>query len=64
MPTNHRVKLASRPVGLPQPANFELDAVDISALAEGQVLVKINFISLDPAMRGWMNKNRSYIKPV
>ena len=62
--TNHRVKLASRPVGLPQPANFELDSVEIPALTEGQALVKISFISLDPAMRGWMNAGRSYIKPI
>ncbi|WP_210518625.1 NADP-dependent oxidoreductase [Hymenobacter terricola] len=65
MPTNHRVKLASRPAGgLPQPANFEFDAVETPALTEGQVLVKISYISLDPAMRGWMNESRSYIKPV
>ena len=61
---NTRVKLASRPVGLPQPANFAIDTVDVPALAEGQVLVKISFISLDPAMRGWMNEGRSYIKPI
>ena len=62
--TNTRVKLASRPVGLPQPANFTVDIVDVPALENGQVLVKIGFISLDPAMRGWMNEGRSYIKPI
>ena len=62
--TNTRVKLASRPVGLPQPANFAIDTVEIPTLTEGQVLVKIDFISLDPAMRGWMNEGRSYIKPI
>ena len=62
--TNTRVKLASRPVGLPQPANLAIDTVDVPALEEGQVLVKISFISLDPAMRGWMNEGRSYIKPI
>ena len=61
---NTRVKLASRPVGLPQPANFEIDTVDVPALENGQALVKISFISLDPAMRGWMNEGRSYIKPI
>ena len=61
---NTRVKLASRPVGLPQPANFEIDTVDVPTLTDGQVLVKIDFISLDPAMRGWMNEGRSYIKPI
>ena len=62
--TNKRVKLAARPVGLPQPANFEIDSVEIPALHEGQVLVKISFISLDPAMRGWMNEGKSYIRPI
>ncbi|MBD2769481.1 NADP-dependent oxidoreductase [Hymenobacter sp. BT664] len=62
--TNTRVKLASRPVGLPQPANFEIDTVEVPPLSEGQVLVKISFISLDPAMRGWMNEGKSYIRPV
>ena len=62
--TNTRVKLASRPVGLPQPVNFDIDTVDVPTLTEGQVLVKNDFISLDPAMRGWMNEGRSYIKPI
>ena len=61
---NTRVKLASRPVGLPQPANFDIDTLEVPALEDGQTLVKISFISLDPAMRGWMNEGRSYIKPI
>ncbi|MBD2724007.1 NADP-dependent oxidoreductase [Hymenobacter armeniacus] len=62
--TNKRVKLASRPVGLPQTANLDLDEVEVPALTDGQALIKISFISLDPAMRGWMNAGRSYIKPI
>ena len=62
--SNTRVKLASRPVGLPQPENFALDTVEIPPLGEGQVLVKTGFISLDPAMRGWMNEGKSYIPPI
>ena len=62
--SNTRVKLASRPVGLPQPENFAIDTVEIPPLTEGQVLVKTSFISLDPAMRGWMNEGRSYIPPI
>ena len=62
--SNTRVKLASRPVGLPQPANLEIDTVEVPALTEGQVLVKISFISLDPAMRGWMNEGKSYIPAI
>ena len=62
--TNTRVKLASRPSSLPQPSNFEIDSVEVPTLADGQVLVKISFISLDPAMRGWMNEGKSYIAPI
>ena len=62
--SNTRVKLASRPVGLPQPANFELDTSEVPALTNGQVLVENHFISLDPAMRGWMNEGKSYIRPI
>ena len=32
--------------------------------ADGEVLVKVSFVSLDPAMRGWMNEGKSYIPPV
>ncbi len=62
--SNTRVKLASRPVGLPKPENFSIDTVEIPPLGEGQVLVKTSFISLDPAMRGWMNEGKSYIPPI
>ena len=62
--SNTRVKLASRPVGLPQPENFAIDTIEIPPLTEGQMLVKTSFISLDPAMRGWMNEGRSYIPPI
>lgn len=61
---NTRVKLASRPTGLPVSENFALDTVEIPALTEGQVLVETKFISLDPAMRGWMNAGKSYIRPI
>jgi NADPH-dependent curcumin reductase CurA len=61
---NTQVKLASRPVGLPQPANFEIGSITLPALTDGQVLVENKFISLDPAMRGWMNEGKSYIRPI
>ncbi|WP_188812401.1 NADP-dependent oxidoreductase [Hymenobacter cavernae] len=62
--SNTRVKLASRPVGVPQPENFAFDTVEIPPLAPGQVLVKTSFISMDPAMRGWMNGSKSYMAPL
>jgi NADPH-dependent curcumin reductase CurA len=36
----------------------------VRPLAEGEILVKVLYISLDPAMRGWMNDGRSYVPPV
>jgi NADPH-dependent curcumin reductase CurA len=53
--SNTRVLLASRPKGLPQPENLTIETVEIPPLTAGQVLVKTSLISLDPAMRGWMN---------
>jgi len=64
---NHQVRLASRPVGLPTGENwsFTEEDVDPSATpADGTFLVKLSHLSLDPAMRGWMNDARSYIPPV
>jgi NADPH-dependent curcumin reductase CurA len=64
---NHQVRLASRPVGLPTRANwnFTTEPVpDAAQLADGEVLVKTLALSLDPAMRGWMNEGKSYIPPV
>ena len=61
---NTRVKLASRPMGLPKLENFTSDTVELPALVKGQVLVKIDLISLDPAMRGWMNDLNSFLPPI
>jgi NADPH-dependent curcumin reductase CurA len=62
--SNTRVLLASRPKGLPQPENLTIETVEIPPLTAGQVLVKTSFISLDPAMRGWMNEGKSYAPPI
>ena len=61
---NTLIRLASRPTGPPAPENFTLDTSEIPPLTEGQVLVETKFISLDPAMRGWMNAGKSYIRPI
>ena len=63
MPTNRRIVLASRPQGAASTANFRLEAVETPALAEGQVLVRNHWLSLDPYMRGRMNDARSYATP-
>src|SRR5690349_8215971 len=61
---NRRYRLAARPVGLPGRADFDFCEEGVRALADGEALVKVLYISLDPAMRGWMNDARSYIAPV
>ncbi len=62
--SNTQIKLAQRPVGLPTADTFNIEKNPIPVPAEGEVLLKTKFISLDPAMRGWMNDARSYIPPV
>ena len=64
MTTNHQIRLASRPVGLPTRANWSTTTEPVQQPTAGGVLVKVRSLSLDPAMRGWMNEGKSYIPPV
>ena len=61
---NRQFRLAARPVGLPTADAWSLTRAAVSEPEDGQVLVKVLQVSLDPAMRGWMNEGRSYIAPV
>jgi hypothetical protein len=61
---NHQFRLAARPVGLPQRTDWEEIEEPAGTPVEGEVLVKTRYLSLDPAMRGWMNDARSYVPPV
>jgi NADPH-dependent curcumin reductase CurA len=61
---NQQIRLASRPVGLPTDANWQFTDEALAPLEDGQVRVKVLYLSLDPAMRGWMNEGKSYIRPV
>ncbi len=61
---NHQFKLAKRPIGLPTPEVWEYAEAPLAEPGDGEVLVKVRYLSLDPAMRGWMNDARSYIPPV
>ncbi len=63
MPRNRRIVLASRPAGKATVENFRLDTVDTPVLAQGQVLVRNHWLSLDPYMRGRMEESRSYAAP-
>jgi NADPH-dependent curcumin reductase CurA len=62
--TNLQILLARRPVGAPVPDDFRLAETPIPEPAEGQVLVRARFLSLDPYMRGRMADVKSYAKPV
>ncbi len=61
---NHQFRLAARPVGLPQASDWSYVEEPVREPGDGEVLVKSAYVSLDPAMRGWMNDARSYIPPV
>jgi NADPH-dependent curcumin reductase CurA len=60
---NHQIRLASRPSGWVTPDNFELTQGSVSEPANGEVLVRNIFMSVDPYMRGRMNDVKSYIPP-
>ena len=62
--TNHRFLLAARPVGMPKRTDWTYTEEPVAEPKEGELLVKVLYISLDPAMRGWMNDARSYSPPV
>jgi NADPH-dependent curcumin reductase CurA len=61
---NRQWQLAARPVGEPKRSDFSFVQEPVPQPHDGQVLVQVLYISLDPAMRGWMNEGRSYIAPV
>jgi NADPH-dependent curcumin reductase CurA len=63
-PVNAQWRLAARPVGLPKASDWEYVEEPAPAPAEGQMVVELEYLSLDPAMRGWMNDGRSYVPPV
>lgn len=61
---NHQVRLAARPTGLPTRADWRFSTEPVTEPGPGGVLIKTLYLSLDPAMRGWMNEGKSYIAPV
>ena len=65
LPTHNRqVQLASRPVGIPQADHFSIVSVPLPQLQPGELLVRNEFLSIDPAMRGWANATANYSEPV
>jgi NADPH-dependent curcumin reductase CurA len=61
---NHQFRLAARPVGLPKRSDWSLTEEPVRPPNDGELLIRVLLLSLDPAMRGWMNEGRSYIAPV
>jgi len=62
--TNHKFLLASRPVGMPKRSNFTFTEEPVQEPKEGELLVQMLYISLDPAMRIWIKDVPSYMPPV
>jgi len=60
----YRVALASRPTGAPTSENFSYESAAIPTPGEGDVLVRVHYMSLDPYMRGRMDDSKSYAAPV
>jgi NADPH-dependent curcumin reductase CurA len=63
-PTNDQYRLAARPSGLPKESDWQYASAPLADLQDGEIRIKTLYLSLDPAMRGWMNEGKSYIRPV
>jgi NADPH-dependent curcumin reductase CurA len=61
---NDQFRLAARPSGLPKATDWQRTSEPVRDIADGEIVVKTLCLSLDPAMRGWMNEGKSYIRPV
>ncbi|MGF7000508.1 NADP-dependent oxidoreductase [Paraburkholderia sp. GAS32] len=59
-----QIVLASRPTGAPVAENFRLESGQMPVPADGEVLVRARYLSLDPYMRGRMSTSKSYARPV
>src|SRR5215472_4427781 len=61
---NRQVHLKSRPTGIPQPDHFEIVTASLPDIADRQFLVRNEYLSVDPAMRGWVSAVANYSTPV
>jgi NADPH-dependent curcumin reductase len=62
--TNRQVRLKSRPNGIPEAHHFEIVAAPLHEPREREIVVRNEFLSVDPAMRGWVNAAANYARPV
>ena len=63
-PVNREVRLKSRPNGIPQAEHFEIVQAPLAKPGDGQIVVRNLFLSVEPAMRGWVNSVGNYSEPV
>jgi NADPH-dependent curcumin reductase len=63
-PVNIQCRLAARPVSLPKAADWTIVERPIPAATNGEFVVEVDYLSIDPAMRTWMNTGRSYVPAV
>jgi NADPH-dependent curcumin reductase CurA len=61
---NIQCRLAARPTGIPAPSDWSFTEEPAAQPSEGQFQVQVDYLSIDPAMRSWMNAGRSYVPPV
>jgi len=61
---NRQVRLKSRPTGIPQADNFEIAEAPVPEIADKQFLVRNEYLSVEPAMRGWVSAVANYSTPV
>jgi NADPH-dependent curcumin reductase len=61
---NRQVRLKARPSAIPEAAHFEIVTAPVPELQAGQLLVRNRYLSVDPAMRGWVSAVANYAKPV
>jgi NADPH-dependent curcumin reductase len=64
LPVNTVCRLAARPTGLPTPSDWQITDEPVGSPSDGEFLVRVQYLSVDPAMRTWMNAGRSYVPPV
>jgi len=61
---NRMVKLARRPIGMTKREDFTIEDGPVPEPGPGEFRVRIEYVSLDPAIRGWMNDSKSYVAPI
>ncbi len=61
---NTQCRLAARPVGQPKATDWTFTEEPVPTPADGELVVQVEYLSIDPAMRTWMNAGRSYVPPV